>query len=425
VRYFAIALAASLAAYTGLAMAHAPTFAATALGSVGFVAIYPFDIVLGLALLVLVAADAFFFEPDPISDNRLFLWLCLGYLGYQLFVVLPAAVLLHDMGPIDGIRALEVRLSLILVLAVYAVVLRYCRPRLVVTFMDIAAVALALWTLYLYLRGGQEQGSLVDGRYSVRVIWGGASLLFGWLFFTSVFYWPIRWWRLVLAVLAVGGIVLANHRSGFVALLAALVVQLAALGRVTRRVVVTAVVVAIVAGGVYYMAPSVRSSAAYSLRTMFSAQSDANAQDRVVRTRLGFDYFMSHPLGDYIWSQRYYLVNVNYDFAPHNFVVQMLDIQGIIASLLYFAVLAMALFIAGKNRRDSTSAVMLAYLAFYLVFCLFNTNIDQYENQALLAVTLGLILHQNRVISGRREAAQAVTREADDACDSAQVTAVR
>ena len=39
---------------------------------------------------------------------------------------------------------------------------------------------------------------------------------------------------------------------------------------------------------------------------------------------------------------------------------------------------------------------MLAYLTFYLVFCLFNTNIDAFENQALFAVAVALILHQNR-----------------------------
>ena len=395
-RYIAIAIAASLAVYTGLAMAKAPLFIATALTSVGAISVYPFDLILGFALLALLVKDAFFFRPETVPENRLVLLLCVGYMGYQIFVVVPAAVLLHAMGPIDAVRALEVRLGLILVLVVYGVVLRYCRPQVVVAMMDAAAIALALWTFYLYLRGGH--GSFADGRFSVRVIWGGASLLFGWLFFTSLFYWPVRWWRVVFALLAVGGIVLANHRSGFLALLASFVMLMLAMGRVTRRVVLTVAVIAIVGGGVYYAAPSVRASAAYSLSTMFNAQSDTNAQDRVVRTRLGFNYFLQHPLGDYIWNHRYYLVNVTYDFAPHNFVVQMLTIQGVIASLLFFAVIGFAVAVAWRNRRDGGSAVMLSYLTFYLVFCLFNTNIDQYENQALFAVTVALILHQNRML---------------------------
>jgi len=180
--------------------------------------------------------------------------------------------------------------------------------------------------------------------------------------------------------------------------LAALTVQMIATGHLTRRVVLTVAVIAFVGAGVYYGAPSVRASAAYSLRTMFSSSSDANAQDRVVRSRLGFDYFVEHPLGDYVWTHRYYLVNVESQFPPHNFVVQLLSTQGIVASLLLFAVMGVTCLIAWRNRTDQLSAVMLAYLTFYLVFCLFNTTIDQFENIALFPVAVALILHQNRTL---------------------------
>jgi len=399
VRLLAIAVAACLAVFTPLAMAgHSSSggFLETQLASAGSISIYPFDIVLGLAILALLASSAFLFTPDPVPANQLVVWLCIAYLGYQLFVVLPAAVLLHDMRPIDVLRDQEARFGLILVLVVYNVVLRYSRPALVVTLLDIAAAALAVWAVYAYLTEGQ--GVWVDGRFSVRVVWGGATLLFGWLFFTSLFYWPVRWWRVALAILAVGGIVLANHRSGFVALLAGFAMQMMATGRLTRRVVLTIAVIAVVGAGVYYGAPSVRASAAYSLRTMFSSTSDANAQDRVMRSRLGFDYFVEHPLGDYIWTHRYYLVNVGRDYAPHNFVVQLLSSQGIVATLLLFAIMGFTGLVAWRSRDDPLSAVTLAYLTFYLVFCLFNTTIDTFENIALFPVAVALILHQNRTL---------------------------
>ncbi len=263
-RYLAIAIAASLAVFTALSMAiRVPSFVQTELASVGPISVYPFDLVLGVAVLAVLLGNAFFFTPDPVPMNRLVVWLCIGYLGYQLFVVMPAAVLLHGLGPIDVLRDQEVRLGLILVLAVYGVVLKYCRPALLVTLFDIAAAALAVWVVYEYLKGGQ--GVLEEGRFSVRAAWGGTTLSFGWLFFTSLFYWPLRPWRVVLAILAVGGIVLANHRSGFVALAAAFLVQMMATGRITRRVVLTIAVIAVVGAGVYYAAPSVRESAAYSL----------------------------------------------------------------------------------------------------------------------------------------------------------------
>lgn len=398
VRYLAIAIAACLAGFTALSMALEPTFVYSAFASVGFVSIYPFDVVLGAAVLILVVNNALSLKPDPVPMNRLVVWLCIGSIGYQLFVVMPAAILLHDLGPIDVLRLQEVRFGLILVPAIYGVVLRYCRPSLVVTLFDVAAAVLAVWVIYRYLTTG-GQGYWDGGIYRMRAIWGGASLLFGWLFLTALFYWPVRPWRLVLAILAVGGLILANHRSGFLALLAAFAVQMMATGRVTRRAFLTIAVIAVVGAGVYYSAPSVRDTVAYSVRTMFNAKADPNAVDRVVRSRLGFDYFLQHPVGDYVWNRRYYLVNVgNRDFAPHNFVVQLLVTQGIVASLLFFAIIGFAGAMAWRNRRDRPSAVMLAYLTFYLVFCFFNTNIDAFENVALFAVAVALILHQNRTL---------------------------
>ena len=396
-RYIAIAIAVCLAVYTPLAMGGHPTFLLTQLASFGSVSVFPFDVVLGLSLLALLVGNAFRFRPDPVPANRLVVWLCIGYLGYQIFVVLPAAVLFHDLRPVDVLRDQEARLGLILVLVVSGFVLRYCRPALIVTLFDIAAAALALVVIYRYVATG-GQGIVDMGRYLVREAWVGSLLLFGWLFFTSLFYWPMRWWRLALAILAVGGIVLSNHRSGFIALLVAFGAQMVVSGRLTRRVILSIAAIAIVGGLVYWGAPSMRASATYSLRTMLSSTSDATAQDRVVRSRLGLDYFVEHPLGDYIWSHRYYLVNVWYDFPPHNFVVQLLVTQGIVASLLFFSIVGLTGAIAWRNRRDGTSAVMFSYLVFYLVVCSFNTTIDQYENVALLPVAVALILHQNRVL---------------------------
>jgi hypothetical protein len=374
-----------------------PTFLLTQLGSVGPITVFPFDVALGLAVLALLVAGAFSLPREYVPGNRVVIWLCIAYLSYQIFVVLPAAVLFHDLRPIDVVRQIEPRLALVLVLVVYGVVLRYWRPVLIIVLFDIAAAVLAVVVMYRYAASG-GRGITDSGRFLVREAWVGSLMLFGWLFLTSLFYWPIRWWRLVLALVAVGGIVFSNHRSGFLALLAGFGMQMLATGRITRRVVLTLVAIALVSGVVYYGAPSMRESVSYSLRTMFSSSSDATAEDRVQRSQLGWDYFLVHPVGDYVWNQRYYLVNVPYNFPPHNFVIQLLVTQGVVASSLFFAMVGSAGVIAWRNRRDPTSTIMLSYLTFYLVVCLFNTTIDTYENMALLPVTIAMILHQNRAL---------------------------
>ncbi len=400
-KYLAIAIAASLAAFTAVAMAGAPAFDSRTLVSVGFINIYAFDLVVGLAVLALLVVSAFYFEPDPVPLNRLVIWLCLVFLGYEFLVVLPAAVLLHGLRAFDVVRLLEYRLDLLLVLVLYTVVLRFISLDLLVTVFDVAAAGLALWIVYRYVAVGPT-GQWEDGVFRLRVAWGGSSLLFCWLILSSLFYWPVRLWRLVLAIAAAAAVVMTNHRSAFLALLAALIVQVLASGRITRRVALALAAVAVMGIGVYYASPTVRDSVSYSLRTMFNPNADMTSQDRVVRSVMSLAYFAKHPFGDYIWNQRYYLVQVTFSFPPHNFVVQRLVTQGVIGSALFFAVIGVTIVLGWRNRRDRCSAFCLTYLALYLVFCSLNANIDLRENQALFAVAVAMILARNRSL---REAA--------------------
>jgi len=397
-KYVGIALVGWLAAFTAVSMAWDPLVLMT-LVNLGFVSVYPFDVAFGVAVLMLLVANSLHLRPDPVPLNRAVLWVCGAYIMYQLVVVLPVAILLHDLRPIDVVRMQEVRLAVVLIPVTYSIVLKFWKPSVIVTLFDAAAALLALWVLYRYVTVGGE--GYWDGTvFRMRAVWGGATLLFGWLLLTSLFYWPVRPLRFALALLAVTGLILANHRSGIMALLVSLVVQLIAMRGLARRVVLLLTLAVVVVAGVLLASPAVRDSVAYSLRTMTNAEADPNASDRVVRAKLGMAYFQEHPLGDFIWNQRYYLVNMTgaNSYAPHNFVVQLLVTQGLVATGLFLSVIALALIIAWRNRRDALSAVMLSYLSFYVVFCAFNTNIDVNQNVALFVVAVALVLYRNLVL---------------------------
>lgn len=395
-KYLALILAAVVAAVTALSMAMEPQFKTYALVGLGFVDVNPFDLVIGGAICLIVVRNALRLSPDPVTSNRWVLWLCAAYFFYQLFVILPVAVLGHGLRPIDVVRQFEVRLAIVLVPFFYSLVLRYWRPSTVIAMFDAAAAALALWALYIYVTVGGT-GYWIDGYYRVRVAWGGTTLLFAWLILTSLFYWPMRPWRLALAALGTGGLVLVNHRSGILALGLALLVQLVAMRGVAKRAAVAFGVFLALAVGILYASPLLRQSLAYSLDTIFNPNADANASDRVTRPLMALAYFQHHPFGDYIWNQAYYLVNLGkHGYGPHNFVAQLLVTQGAIATALYLAPVAVVVVLAWRNRQEPQSSVMLAYLTFYLVFCLFNTNIDSVENVALLYVPMALVLDVNR-----------------------------
>jgi hypothetical protein len=405
-KWLAIAIGVGMAVFTAVSIAFADTWSFKVIAYVGPVDVSTFDLLFFGAIAIFVVANAIRIEPERIPANRLVLGLCWAYLGYQLLVVFPAAVLLHDLRPIDVVRLQEVRLSLVLIPITYSVVLRYVRASTLVAIVDAAAIGLAIWVLFMYFTQGPH-GYMESGVFRLRAVWGGGILLFGWLLLTSLFYWPTRAWRLLLAGLALAGIALANQRSGLLACVTSFATASLIMRGVAKRALIALVLVMVVSVAFYFgSSPQVRQSVAYSVETAVRPSSDQTAQDRLIRSALGLAYLEQHPLGDYVWTREFYAVNLGAsDFVPHNFVVQLLVTQGVVASALYFALIGAAVFMAWRNRNDHLSGLMLAYLVFYLTFCLLNANIDLRENVSLFYIAVALILQANRSLALEAEPA--------------------
>jgi hypothetical protein len=237
VKYFAIIIVIAVAALTALSMAMEPQLETYALFTIGSHQINSFDVVIGGAIALILIRNGLHFSPDPIKSNRYVLWLCAAYFFYQVFIVFPIAVIGHGLRPIDVERQLEVRLAIVLVPLFYSIVLKYLKPSAIIAIFDVAATGLALWVFYRYLATGGA-GYWDGDVYRLRAAWGGTTLVFGWLVFTSLFYWPLRAWRIPLAALGAGALLLVDHRSGILALLLALAVQVIAMRGVIKRAVV-------------------------------------------------------------------------------------------------------------------------------------------------------------------------------------------
>jgi O-antigen ligase len=371
--------------------------------SAGPVNVTLFDLLM-LAAVILLARELTLEGGLAIPrGNRAVLAFVLLYCGYQLAVVLPVAVVFHGLDPVTVIRSLEDRIALLLVPFVYLVVAKYMPERRIIAWVNAAALFLVAYALYRYATIGIV-GETDAGAFRVRELWGGATLLFGFLILTSLFLCRPTVWSYAMAVAGLLGMALTNHRSAYLALLLTIPPLLISSRRAARRLVVMGVVVVCAGGLVFMLAPTVRQSVAYSFETIVNPGSDQNAQDRVDRSRLGLEYFAAHPLGDYTWSQRYYLVDVGADtFEPHNFIVQLLGQQGIIAFAFFMGMIASAVAVAWAGRRDRASAVMLAYLAYYLVFCLFNTSLLNANNILLLILPLAMILSRNALLRSEQE----------------------
>ena len=391
----------ALVAYTGVSMAIYEALDLKVHAQIGPISIYLFDILLLAAVTLLfwefVARGA---QSMP-DSNRTAVFLAMTYCAYQLAVVLPVAVVFHDLAPVAVFRELEVRLGIMLIPFMYLVVLRYVTARHVILLIDVMAVTLALWAVYKYATIGPEY----EGGTRLREVGGWAVFAYAFLILTSLFLLRPSIGTYVSALLGAVGIALSNHRSGYLALIVVGVPLFVHFRRASTRTFLVVMVAMTCGVFVLAAAPTVRQNVAYSLRTMLNPAADQNARDRVDRSRLGWDYFVAHPLGDHAWNQRFYLIDVPDPFEPHNFVIQILDEQGIVGFTLFMAVIVAVGRVAWRNRsRERIDAVMLAAFAFYLVFCLLNTNIINQWNVLLLAAPAGLILKRNAEILAERDA---------------------
>ena len=398
-------LVVGLIAFTALAMAINPEFKNTVVVSLGPLPIYIFD------ALLLMSTGAFFWvislrvPTDPAPGNRMVLRLTGAYVLYQAVVVIPVAVLLHDVSPGTAYGGVTARLGLILIPFFYYAGLHFARPERVVALVNAAALGLLVYAVYRYAFVGAE-GVWEGGVLRLRVLWGGSTLLFGWLALTGMFLERSALRAYVLGIAGLAGVAFVNHRSGYIAIMVGLVAQVLLSRRITRRLIAVAVVVVVGGAVVASLSPTIRDSAAYSLTTMFNARSDSNAWDRVERSALAWDYVKVHPLGDYVWTRQFYLVDLgDQGFEPHNFVVGALNKQGWIAAVLLFMLIGTVLWVGWTARaRSRLGRVMTAYVLFYLVYCLFNTNFDATENVTLFALAVAMILYANRTPDDAGEA---------------------
>lgn len=373
---------------------------------VGPVYLYLFDLLL-LVAVVLLVREATLRRGQPIpSANRTVIALVFGYCAYQIAVVLPVAVVFHGLEPITVARQLENRVALILIPFVYLVGLKYVSPQRIVSWVNAGAVGLACFGLYKYATVGITGYGAGDA-FRLKEIWVGGALWSGFLILTSLFLRRPNAFAYVLALMGLLAMALTNHRSGYVALLFTVPPLLVNTHRLGKRAAIILLVAATGTVLLFSVSPTARNSVMYSFRTMLNANADQTARDRVDRSRLGWDYFVANPLGDHVWSGRFYLVDVEDGFEPHNFVIQLLGQQGIVAFALFAGMIVTTARIGWRNRRDDPmSAVMLALFAFYLLFCLFNTSLLNINNVVLLILPVALILGRNATLAEEASAAE-------------------
>ena len=365
----------------------------------------PYEI-LAIPIFVLVAWTAIVSPPtERLFANRLALWTLLVYVIAQLAVVAPLALFVHDVAPRVVLEALLPRLSLLLIPFLYWYGLRALSQRRLQDAIGVAGAIVGAYAVFTFVASG-PQFLLEGGDLRLRQLWGGATLLLGWVFLSRLLLYrqSLRNWMFVAFTAA--GIVLTNHRSAYVALAFALLLHFALQPMSRRRwhIVVAALAITVVV--IFLAGGALREQFDRSLNTVVDTNSP-NASLRLERWRVGYSYFRQHPFGDNVFNGQVFLLDeYGLTSAAHNFVVEMLDYEGLQGAVFYAFFLGQIAVIGWRNRlRDPVSGFMLTYLVFYLVFSGLNANFYLSHTIFLFALPIASILSRNRTLDRLRPAA--------------------
>lgn len=373
--------------FCAIGMAYLP-FADAKLPIVGrltnFQALLLFTVLLGAGTLLRDAGS-----PER-SITRTMSRIVVAYLLFELLVVIPVALWLGAAKATQVVGTMSVRVAWML----FPVVNSICRDewtrRLAGAVAVIAAALVVAWGLYAAATGGGgyyfEFGEL---RY--RILPGIATLLIAWPFVLAMSGAVPRRYAAAFLVLAAAGMVLVNHRSAIIAFALAGSVCLVMSGQI-RRVLPAAVPIALVAVIVAIVwGRQVSSVFSYTVPHLFDLGS-ANAVDRITRWRLAWDFFVSRPFNDYVWSWRYYLVRLSEEYQPHNFPLEVAGREGVVGLAFYGSILWTALRGAWSwVRRDAVVRSLIGWLVVYFVFSLVNANHYLPSNMPLLVAVLAAL----------------------------------
>jgi O-antigen ligase len=236
-----------------------------------------------------------------------------------------------------------------------------------------------------------------EGYTRIRLLWGGSAILFAWAILVELVRPHVTRSRtaILLAVTGVIGILMANHRSAFIALLVVLPLLFRPRNKVARRLLVVLLLglgAALVMLALVSLTPG--DAFGYSAARLLDFTT-GNGADRLMRWRLAAATFWATPFNDITWTDQWYLVDLARNYGPHNWILEVLVSEGVLGFAFYLGVFAQTLRYSRRwARQDGVVTGLSTFVAFFIVFCSFNANFYAMANQSLLWLAIALLSHR-------------------------------
>jgi O-antigen ligase len=386
-------------AFCAVGMAN-PSFATALLPVVGRASYY--QVLLLGALVLGVGALLWTAGSSESSVTRTMSRIVMAYCITELLLVLPIAYWIGRSEVLDIVAGMQVRATWLLFPVMVVVCSDERARRWAGVAPVIAAAAVVLWGAYVAATGS---GYYFDeGELRYRILFGGAAMLVAWPFVLALSGAVSRRYTISFLALAALGLAFTNHRSGFLAFACAGVLCLVMAGQLRRVLPAMVPVILVAAVAVLVWGSQLERIFGYTLGHLVDRNS-ANGADRLLRWGLAWEYFLSRPFNDWVWSWRYYLVDMKGDRQPHNFFFEILITEGVVGLVFYGSLF----WTAFRNAwawawRDAEARALIGWLVAYVLFMLMNANHYLPTNLPLLVAAVAALV--TRVDWLRRQADQ-------------------
>jgi len=364
----------------------------------GFVKLELFDL---LVLVSLIFVIIYFKElkKQP-RGNKSIIYVIMIYIFYQIIFIFP----LSNIYNIDTIN----NLSKIIIYRFYFILVPIFVAFFFPTLKNDSTVIkwVCFSTIFLIIAGiinYRIQNIWVTNTGESRLLWGGAAIIFGFVFFVNYFVEKRKLINYLYILVAIIGFIFTNHRSAYVYFFIVFAIGVWFEYKGIQKLKPLLFALLFSGSFVVILAQNEFLWNSFTKRLSQTNTSDDNAQDRFTRWGLAFDYFLEHPVNGSLLSLQYYtqgtLQKSEFEnYPPHNFIFEILSTQGIIGFAMIMFIIIKTLAIGFKNRSDKISYQMFLVLLFYCLDASFNAVFYSKWTTLILVLAISLILYRNKIL---------------------------
>ncbi len=356
---------------------------------------------LGVIAAFIFMAVRFILSPkSEILLNKIFLYLILGLVLYQIIVIIP---LLY----IEGLSIKETLYStfrrsyfLVIPFIYFYVLPAFKNNEKPIMIINVSGLILVLFFIINYLNGFIDFTSTGEARIAPGV----STIIFALMLINNLSFFSGQKNNYFFITLSLLGFVFANHKSAYLGLAIISLFAFANLKAIKNRsktaihIALLIVLILIPLSQIPFIADNFWGRITSSFTTK-----DPNAESRLMQYEKAWEYFMQNPINGSMVSIKYYADSSMDNIPPHSFIFQLLASQGIVGFTWHLLILFLILFIGYRNRKDPYSFQMFLVTIFYVSFTILNENFYSPNNIMILNFACAMILFRNKCIENAKK----------------------